>query len=239
VICWDANARNASWGSVGIGASYIRGENAFLLRGLNTFGGEGNNLTDRWFGPASGGTGTLLAMGLNYNTSLGRMLRPSYSSDAPDVAINAGFVMAYTLTHTLTAPGTSDPNAPLPPVNTIDPNAVAPPMSPSPLPAGADLFNHRARYKFGVESIYTMRPWVGVALRTDCVVPNSKDLGETFYVLAPRVIFRTNWVSRESISIIYGRWFYGPRSHPEASSLLAKDVGLDKNLVVFNVNMWW
>jgi hypothetical protein len=71
------------------------------------------------------------------------------------------------------------------------------------------------------------------------VVPNSKDLGETFYVLAPRVIFRTNWVSRESISIIYGRWFYGPRSHPETSSLLAKDVGLDANLIVFNVNMWW
>ena len=224
VLGWDANARNASWGSVGIGASYIRGEDAFLLRGLNTFGGEGNNLTDRWFGPASGGTGTLLAMGLNYNTSLGRMLRPSYSSDAPDVAINAGFVMAYTLTHTLTVPGTGSAEAPI---------------APTPLPADADLFNHRARYKFGVESIYTMRSWVGVALRADCVVPNSKDLGETFYVLAPRVVFRTNWVSRESISIIYGRWFYGPRSHPEANSLLATDVGLDANLIAFNVNMWW
>jgi hypothetical protein len=237
VLGWDANARNASWGALGVGFSYVRGENAFLLRGLNTFGGEGNNLTDRWWGPDSHGNGKLFAMGLNYNTSLGRMLRPSYSSDAPDVAINAGFVMAYTLTHTLTAPGTSDPNAPPPDPN--DPSAVAPPMSPSPLPAEADLFNHRVRYKAGLESIYTMRPWVAVALRADCVVPNSKDLGETFYVLAPRVTFRTNWVSRESISIIYGRWFYGPRSHPEAGSLLAKDVGLDKNLVVFNVNMWW
>jgi hypothetical protein len=225
VLGWDANARNASWGAVGVGASYIRGENAFLLRGLNTFGGEGNNLTDRWWGPDSHGNGKLFAMGLNYNTSLGRMLRPSYSSDAPDVAINAGFVMAYTLTNTLTAAGTG-------PVGST-------PIAPTSLPADADLFNHRARYKFGVESIYTMRPWVGVALRADCVVPNSKDLGETFYVLAPRVIFRTNWVSRESISIIYGRWFYGPRSHPETSSLLATDVGLDKNLIAFNVNMWW
>ena len=238
VLGWDANARNASWGALGVGFSYVRGENAFLLRGLNTFGGEGNNLTDRWWGPDSHGNGKLFAMGLNYNTSVGRMLRPSYSSDAPDVAINAGFVMAYTLTNTLTAPGTSDPNAPPPSTDPNDPSAP-PPMSPRPLSESVDTFNHRVRYKAGLEAIYTMRPWVAVALRADCVVPNSKDLGETFYVLAPRVVFRTNWVSRESISIIYGRWFYGPRSHPEASSLLAKDVGLDKNLVVFNVNMWW
>ncbi len=95
------------------------------------------------------------------------------------------------------------------------------------------------RYKFGIESMYTMRSWLGVALRADRVAPNSKDSDETFYVLAPRVIFRTNWVSRESISIIYGRWFYGPHSHPEANSLLATDVGLDANLIAFNVNMWW
>jgi hypothetical protein len=224
VLAWDANAHNASWGAVGIGASYIRGENAFLLRGLNTFGGEGNNLTDRWWGSASGGTGTLLAMGLNYNTSLGRMLRPSYSADAPDVAINAGFVMAYTLTNTLTTPGTGSATAP---------------TAPTSLPADVDMFNHRLRYKAGLESIYIMRSWVGVAVRADCVVPNSKKMGETFYVLAPRVVFRTNWVSRETISIIYGRWFYGPLSHPEANSILAEDARLDKTLIAFNVNMWW
>jgi hypothetical protein len=82
-----------------------QGRECLPFAGLNTFGGEGNNLTDRWWGPSSGGNGKLFALGLNYNTSLGRMLRPSYSADAPDVAINAGFVMAYTLTNTLT-PGT-------------------------------------------------------------------------------------------------------------------------------------
>jgi hypothetical protein len=78
------------------------------------------------------------------------------------------------------------------------------------LPAVGRLFNHRLRYKFALESVYTFRSWVGVALRADCVVPNSKDAGETFYVLAPRLVFRTNWVTRETISIIYGKWFYGP-----------------------------
>ena len=58
-------------------------------------------------------------------------------------------------------------------------------------------------------------------------------------MLAPRLVFRTNWVSRETISIIYGKWFYGPHSHPEASSIVSGDVGFDDQLIAFNVNMWW
>jgi hypothetical protein len=225
VLGWDATARNAAWGYLGAGFSYIKGENAFPLKGLNTFGGEGNNLTDRWWGPSSQGNGKLFALGLNYNVSLGRMLRPSYSADAPDVAINAGFVMAYTLTNTLTAPGTG-------PVG-------GGPIDPCALPADADLFNHRLRYKFALESVYTFRSWVGIALRGDRVMPNSKDPGETFYVLAPRLVFRTNWVTHETISIIYGKWFYGPRSHPEANSIISEDGRLDDQLIALNVNMWW
>jgi hypothetical protein len=76
-------------------------------------------------------------------------------------------------------------------------------------------------------------------LRADRVAPNSKDSDETFYVLAPRLIFRTNWVSRETFSIIYGKWFYGPHSHAETGSTVTGDVGLDDQLIAFNVNMWW
>ena len=216
VLGWDATVRNSAWGYLGAGASYVQGNNSTPLRGLMTFGGDGPTLTDRWWGPMSFGTGKLFALGLNYNTSLGRMLRASYSSDAPDVAIQAGFIMAYTLAPTALNPGTTDPNAPVP-----------------------DTFNHRLRYKFGVESIYTFCSWMAVALRADRVAPNSRDASETFYVLAPRVVFRTNWVSRETISIIYGRWFYGPDSHPELSSTVSRDVGLDKQLIAFNVNLWW
>jgi len=216
VLGWDATVRHATLGSFGAGASYIKGDNVYTLRGLSTFGGEGQNLTDRWWGPTTGGTGKLFALGLNYNTSLGRLLRSSYSADAPDVAINAGLVMAYTLTNAPLAPGTTDPCAVVP-----------------------DVFNHRLRYKFALESVYTFRSWVGVALRADRVVPNSKDSGETFYVLSPRLVFRTNWVSRETISIIYGKWFYGPRTHGEGGSTVTGDVGFDDQLIALNVSMWW
>jgi hypothetical protein len=224
VLGWDASVRNSAFGFLGAGASYLRGENAFLLRGMSTFGGEGNSLTDRWWGPMSGGTGKLFALGLNYGTSLGRMLRPSYSADAPDLAINAGLVVAYTITETLTIPGTGPAGSP---------------VAPGPLPESVDIFNHRLRYKFGVESVYTFRSWLAFSLRGDRVAPSSKDSGQTFYVLAPRLVFRTNWASRETFTITYAKWFYGPSSHGEGGSNVPGDVGFDDQLIAFNVNMWW
>lgn len=224
VLGWDATVRKSTWGALGAGASYVRGENAYPVRGLYTFGGDGATLTDRWWGPMSGGTGRLFVGGLNYGTSVGRMLRPSYSADAPDIAINAGLIVAYTTTTTQTLPGTGSVNGP---------------VAIGPLPADADTFNHRWRYKFGVESIYSFLPWMSAALRADRVAPNSKDSEETFYVLAPRLMFRTNWVTRETFTITYAKWFYGPHSHGEAGSTVSGDVGFDSQLIAFNANMWW
>ena len=224
VLGWDATVRKSTWGALGAGASYVRGENAYPVRGLYTFGGDGASLTDRWWGPTSGGTGKLYTVGFDYGTSLGRMLRPSYSSDAPDLAIRAGLIVAYTLTETLTLPGTGPASGPLP---------------PAPLPENVDVFNHKLRYKFGIESLYSFVSWMSVAFRADRVAPSSKDSGQTFYVLAPRLVFRTNWTSRESLTITYARWFYGPNSHGEAGSTVFGDVGFDNQLIALNVNMWW
>jgi len=49
VLGWDATVRHATLGYFGAGASYIKGDNVYTLRGLSTFGGEGQNLTDRWW----------------------------------------------------------------------------------------------------------------------------------------------------------------------------------------------
>ena len=38
------------WGLLAIGGSHIDAHNAWPLRGLLTFGGEGRDLTERWLG---------------------------------------------------------------------------------------------------------------------------------------------------------------------------------------------
>ncbi len=227
LLGFDATVNSRTWGYFGVGGSFVKGSNAFTLKGLGTFGGDGQNLTERWWGPASGGTGRLWVAGLNYSASLGRILTSPqpFTNDRPDVVLNTGFVMAYTLTNTAALQGT-----------TLPPGAT----SPGPLPTDADIFNHRFRYKFGADLLYTFLPFMGAGVRADRVSPNSKDAGETFHVLAARLVFKSNWSSPDNITIIYGKWFYGPRSHPEASSIVASDIGrLDDQLIAINANLSW
>jgi hypothetical protein len=221
VLGIDTTVQHRTWGYLGVAGSFTRGDNASVLKGLQTFGGEsGQTLTERWFGQATSGTGKLFAAGINYTTSLGRMLNAPlpFSGDRPDVILNAGFVLAYTRVTTPVITGTT--------MGTTFPADVA-------------LFDQRLRYKFGADALFIWKPWMSLGLRGDRVAPNSKDAGETFYVVAPRVVFRRSWYSRESVTLLYAKWFYGPRSHSEASSLVPSDIGLDDQLIALNVNLWW
>ncbi len=227
VLGFDATMNSRTWGFLGLGGSYVKGDNAYTLRGLGTFGNEGQTLTERWWGPATGGTGKLFVAGANYSASLGRILtRPApFTSDRPDVVLNAGVIVAYTLTNTSALQGTT-----LPPGTT----------SPGPAPADVDVFNHRLRYKLGADVLYTFLSFLGAGVRVDRVSPNSKDAGETFHVLAARLVWKSNWSSRDTITLVYGKWFYGPRSHPEANSVVSSDVGrLDDQLIAINANLSW
>ena len=98
------------------------------------------------------------------------------------------------------------------------------------------------RYKFGADALYAFLPQMAAGVRVDHVVPNDKDSNETFDVLAARLVFKTDWQSRESIMLLYARWFYGPGTRPEGSSSInapGEIPRLDDQLIAVNVNMWW
>lgn len=198
----DTAIFSSIFGYLGAGASYIQTDYAYPVTGLMTFGGNGATLTNNWFGQANGGTGRLVAAGVNYAASLGRILSyPIPFGDGPDLAINAGFIFAESWSN----------------------------FGP---------FDARARYKGAVDLLYTFLPYVGVGLRGDAVVPNSHDAEETFYVLAPRLVFKSDWNSRDTVQLIFGKWFYGPHTHPEASSLVSGD-RLDDKLFAINAQIYW
>ncbi|HMF39293.1 MAG TPA: hypothetical protein VKQ32_01300 [Polyangia bacterium] len=202
----------ARWGLLAFGASHIDARNSFPLRGLLSFGGEGQQLTERWLGNDTQGTGKVDVVGINYSASLGRILaagRP-FDANGPDIALNMGAVVAVSHTDSLCN------DAPT-------------------------CFDGRVRYKFGADALYSFLPYLGVGARVDHVAPNSKDSSETFNVLATRLVLRTDWQSREQIMLLYAKWFYGTNTHPEASnstnSLLLPR--LDDQLIAINVNIWW
>jgi hypothetical protein len=98
-------------------------------------------------------------------------------------------------------------------------------------------FDGRWRYKGALALNYRFLPFMGASGRWDAVVPNSKDSEETFHVLMPTLYFRTDWNSRETISLIYARWFFGERSRRDGS--LTKASRLDDTMFALNFTMWW
>jgi hypothetical protein len=200
---FDASISSPIWGYLGVGTSYIRGQNAYPVKGMISFGGDGESLTNRWWGPPTQGTGKLWAAGLNYGASLARIVSypTPFNNDGPDIVVNAGFVIAKSW-------------------------------------SDFEPFNGRVRDKYGADVMYTFSPYMGVGMRADRVVPNSKDSEETFHVLAPRLVFRSDWQSRETITLLYAKWLYGPHTHAEASTITPGD-RLDDQLFALNVQIWW
>jgi hypothetical protein len=198
----ELNISHGAYGTLAIAASHIDAKNGVLLRGVQTFAGEGQYIADRWLGAETTGTGTINVVGFNYSGSLGRIIahpRP-FDANSPDILVNAGAILANS--H-----------------------------------SGNPLYDGRVRYKAGLDLYYVFSAYLGAAIRVDRVAPNSKDSGETFHVIAPRLTFKTNWMSRENISLMYAKWFYGATSHMEASAVLPPR--LDDQLIALNCNIWW
>jgi hypothetical protein len=203
VYGFDAHLNTDVWGNLGIGGAYVHGKNAYTLKGFSTWAGDGEQLTDRWWGPQSHGTGELFIAGLNYAVSLGKIVSypVPFAGDGPDIVVNAAFNVAVAST------------------------------SYQPL-------DGRVRYKYGIDGLYTLLKWFGAGLRFDQVVPNGGESRETFFVLAPRLQFKTDWNSRETFSLRYAKWFYGSRTHSDLLGARRID-RLDDQLFALNFNMGW
>ncbi len=109
-------------------------------------------------------------------------------------------------------------------------------------------FDGRNIYKFGTEATYRMLPWFAVSCRYDHVAPNSKDSKETFNVVSPKLIFRSNWNSHEQVVLSYTRWLLGDNTHGEAPNDYRQPVSgqptgaartLDDQMFALNFGMWW
>lgn len=67
------------------------------------------------------------------------------------------------------------------------------------------------KFKFGVDLMGEVLPWMGVGARFDQVMPNHRIRQQTWSVLSPRLEFRTNWIAHETITLQYSRYFYAER----------------------------
>lgn len=99
-------------------------------------------------------------------------------------------------------------------------------------------FDGRLKQKFGIDGLYTFLPWLGFGARFDRIAPNSKDPEETFYAIAPRLQFRSNWTSHETVTLKYSKWFYGKHTHSDSWDARPR-AQLDDQMLGLAFGMWW
>jgi hypothetical protein len=67
------------------------------------------------------------------------------------------------------------------------------------------------KWKVGTDVLFDAFPILGLGTRFDYLAPNSRIKNQNFMVLSPRIVFRSQLVTHEQISLQYSRYFYAKR----------------------------
>ncbi len=208
VVGADLSLASAPYGHLYLGGAYTKGNDARsvsgVIRVLNAFGGPG--LIREYFGPASGGNGSLTTIAAQYDLSIGSLVRhpQPYSGYAPDVLVSA-FGM-YTK------------------VKSDD-----------------DFYDGVSKSKYGAELTYSALSFLALSARYDQVQPDGDDKKQTFSILSPRLILRSDYNAQDQVVIQYSHYFYGSNVIVNGGYPARPDPAIDpdKDVVSLTASMWW
>jgi len=82
----------------------------------------------------------------------------------------------------------------------------------------------------GTQWLYTPLTFMSGGVRFDSVQPNMDDRTHNFWVLSPRLIFHTAFVTREQVMIQYQYYWYGSWTFNSPSASLPFPYGQSGNL---------
>lgn len=210
------------------------------------FGQTYNFHTGIYNGPQNE-TGVINSVDFQYSFSFGAYARApeDWWGDGPDLVLT-GFGMFTTV------------DSKAPPIalgNVVVPPAVG---TPSTDPTRATTWNMSTKkLKFGIDAIYTPLSWLGAGVRFDqirpdmdgaysrttfpvgtttLVNPGGSDLN--FSVLTGRLVFKTQFVTHESIQLQYSRYFLGKAAYP-SDYRFGWVPQADANAFELSAAMWW
>jgi hypothetical protein len=178
---------------------------------LNTRGGQG--LIENYLGPNSNGNGNLTIIGGQYDLSVGKLLSypVPFSGDGPDLFVSL-FGVA---THVNSDDKFQDPNL--------------------------RWYDNVNKWKFGAETTYSFLSWMAASARFDRVTPDTLDSKQSFSVISPRLIFRTDWLATDQIVLQYSRWFYAANTLVRVGDPPRENINFipDTQMISLTASMWW
>ena len=97
------------------------------------------------------------------------------------------------------------------------------------------------KLKAGFEATYSMKSWFGVSGRFDHVSPDTKDASSAFNVFSPRLLFHTDWRSRDEFALQYSYFVNGNSALVYRGSPMAADptAAPDKHVFMISGTFWW
>jgi hypothetical protein len=99
-------------------------------------------------------------------------------------------------------------------------------------------YDGRKMLKFGAEVTYRWLSWLTLTMRADRVAPNSKDPEESFTVISPKILLKSDWLSHETVTLAYTRWWYGAHTHSEFPNDFTRGQ-LDTDMFALTFGLWW
>jgi hypothetical protein len=181
-------------------------------------GGGGRDLMDRYFGRNNDqGRGTLLLAGLEYNLSLGELLRypDEFYGEGPDLKLSFFGLYGHITADDPARDGEDKYKF-----------GVEGTYTPLPWLAGALRIDRAVPY--------VSRPRVPL-------YPNQND--NSFSVLTLKAIFKSDWQAREALTLQYSRFFYRDNFHlvtlNSGGQVSNQTDQPDENLLAIYGTLWW
>jgi len=97
------------------------------------------------------------------------------------------------------------------------------------------------KLKRGLEATYSLLSWFAASARFDQVDPNMDETRESFIIVSPRLIFRTDWQATNQVVLQYSRFINGSLTTVQTGYPPRDDVSAvpDENVVSLSASMWW
>ncbi len=92
------------------------------------------------------------------------------------------------------------------------------------------------KLKYGADIVFRALSWIGIGARTDVVQPSSKDASEAFWVVSPKIIFRTAFITHEEITAQYSHYGYKSGVTPQPPN---NGFPPDEDVFGIKATMWW
>jgi hypothetical protein len=219
IFAGDARANLGRFGHLYLAYSYTDALQSRavsrIISVLNAPGGLG--LMNNYFGPNSGGTGTLGTLGWQYDLSIGRLVSypTPFAGDGPDLVVSLFGIWTH--------------------VTSADPGGDVATGNPG------HRWNDTDKRKNGLEVTYSLLPWLATSLRYDRVEPLTDDAHYSFAVVSPRVILRTDWQATDQVVIQYSHWLNGSNTLVRTGDPPVPNPGQipDGDMISISASMWW